>query len=131
MPRLAHYRTVPFFWPMRASSWNHSSTFVRGGRSQRCAFSVRGQFFELLDDMGIPCRMLRARAQSRKAEPVQQFPDIAGVVVHAEALLDDALQVDAPPANDTVNGTVRTLSTIAASSVCCSGDSRDGGPDDH
>jgi len=53
--------------------------------------------------------MLRARAQSRKAEPVQQFPDIAGVVVHAEALLDDALQVDAPPANDTVNGTVRTL----------------------
>jgi hypothetical protein len=41
----AHCRTVPFFWPMRASSWNHSSTFVRGGRSQRCAFSVRGHFF--------------------------------------------------------------------------------------
>ena len=66
-------------------------------------------FFELLDDMGVLRRMLRTRADVAEAELVQQLSDIAGVVVHVEAFLDDALQVDAPPAHDAVNGGVRTL----------------------
>jgi len=65
--------------------------------------------FEFLDDVGVLCRMLRTCADVRETEPVQQFADIARVVVHAEAILDDALQIDASPARDAVNSTVRTL----------------------
>jgi hypothetical protein len=82
---------------------------VRGGKSQRCAFSVRGQFFEFLDDMGILRRMTRSHTHVGEAELVQQLPDIARVIINAEAVLDGFLQVDPPPANDAIDGTIRAL----------------------
>jgi len=53
--------------------------------------------------------MPRTRADMAEAELVQELSDVAGVVVHVEPLLDNPLQVDAPPAHDAVNGAVRTL----------------------
>jgi hypothetical protein len=35
VPRLAHWRNRPFFWPMRASSSNRLSTEVVAGRPSR------------------------------------------------------------------------------------------------
>ena len=35
LPRLAHCRTWPFFWPIRASSSNHISTGVVSGNPSR------------------------------------------------------------------------------------------------
>ena len=49
VPRLAHCRTRPFFWPMRASSWNQSSIGLRFGRWARWAFSVVAKLFKSLD----------------------------------------------------------------------------------
>ena len=34
-PRLAHWRTRPFFWPIRASSWNQISIGVVSGNPAR------------------------------------------------------------------------------------------------
>jgi hypothetical protein len=44
-PRRAHCRTRPFFWPMRASSWNQISIRVSVGRPSRWVLSVREKFF--------------------------------------------------------------------------------------
>jgi hypothetical protein len=45
VPRVAHCRTWPFFWPMRASSANQISSGAVSGRPSRGAFSARGKFF--------------------------------------------------------------------------------------
>ena len=47
--------------------------------------------------------MARARADVGEAEPLQQRSDMAFVIVDAEALLDDALEIEAPPAHDAVD----------------------------
>jgi hypothetical protein len=36
---------MPFFWPMRASSWNQISIGLSCGRWPRCAFRVAGKSF--------------------------------------------------------------------------------------
>jgi hypothetical protein len=45
VPRFAHWRTIPFFWPIRASSWNQISIAFLLGTPAKCAFSVASKFF--------------------------------------------------------------------------------------
>ena len=53
-------------------------------------------FFKGLDDFGVLTGMARARAHMGKAQLLEQRSDIALVIVDAEALVDDALEIDAP-----------------------------------
>ena len=108
MPRRAHCRTRPFFCPILASSWNQIPTGLPGGRSARWALSVRWKFFVRIDDLATPRRVTRARAYVRKAKLLEQPADMAPVIGNAEALLDDMLEVDAPPAHDTIGGGIGT-----------------------
>jgi hypothetical protein len=73
-PRRAHCRTRPFFWPMRASSWNQISIRVSVGRS----------FFKSLDDFGVLTGMARARAHMGKAQLLEQRSDIALVITRLQ-----------------------------------------------
>ena len=52
--------------------------------------------------------MARPRADVRKAELLEKLSDVAFVIVDAEALGDDALEVDPPPAHDAVDFSVGT-----------------------
>lgn len=72
---------------------------VRRGGSPR-------SFFERLDHAHVLGRVARPRADVSEANLLQQFADRALVVVDAEALDDDLLQVDATPAHDAMNGAV-------------------------
>jgi hypothetical protein len=93
---------------MRASSWNQISTGLPAGRSARWALSVtRKFFFELRHDPLILRRVARAGADVREAELVQDLADRALVVDHAEALADEALQVDPAPAHDAMHDPIR------------------------
>jgi hypothetical protein len=92
---------------MRASSWNRISTGVPLGRSAGWAFSVRAKFFVSLDDFAVLRRVARPGAHMRKAEFLHERPHMALMVVDAEALPDDALQIDPPPAHHAVDGPVR------------------------
>jgi hypothetical protein len=47
-------------------------------------------------------------AHVREAQLLQERRDMALMIVDAEAVLDDPLEVDAPPAHDTVNGRIGT-----------------------
>ena len=51
--------------------------------------------------------MTRPCAHVREAKLVQKFADIARMKVHPEALGDDPLEVDPPPAHDPVLLTIR------------------------
>jgi hypothetical protein len=71
---------------------------------------VRAKFFYIgLDDLAILRRMARPRADVAEAQLFQELADIALVIGHPEALLDDALQVDAPPPHHAVDRKVGTL----------------------
>ena len=52
--------------------------------------------------------MPRPRAHVGEAELLQQLADIALVIGDAEAILDDTLQIDPPPAHDPVDDRVRS-----------------------
>jgi hypothetical protein len=67
-PRLAHCRTTPFFWPIRASSWNQISTGVPFGTSARCRSMRARSFFESRDDLNILPGMMWARAHAGEAD---------------------------------------------------------------
>ena len=51
--------------------------------------------------------MARSRADVGEAELLQELADVALVIVDAEALVDDPLEVDAPPPHDAVLLTIR------------------------
>ena len=72
--------------------------------------------------------MARPGAHVGKAELLEQLADIALVIVDAEALGDDALKINPPPAHDAVDFPSGPLSTIFANSSSCSGDRRGFGP---
>src|SRR5918995_3857409 len=108
VPRLAHWRTRPFFWPMRASSWNQISIGLRAAMGPRWALSVSGTFFERLDRALILRRVTRAGADVREAELVQELADRALMVGDPEAIEDHPLQVDPTPAHHAMHGSVRT-----------------------
>lgn len=44
----------------------------------------------------------------REAQPLQKGRDMALVIGDAEAILDDLLEIDAPPAHDAVEGRIGT-----------------------
>ncbi len=87
---------------MRASSWNQISTGVCGGRAARCAFSVLRSFFVSLYDPLVLRGVARPCADVGEAELLQKRPDVALVKIDAEALLDDALKIDASPTHNAV-----------------------------
>ena len=58
----AQRRVILFCWPIRASSWNHSSIAVPGARRARIAVNVAGKFFECPDGV----RVLRVMARPRR-----------------------------------------------------------------
>lgn len=89
------------------------------GRSTRWAFSVRGNFFYTLRRCRHPARG-DAAGRSCARSPASSALD-------AEALLDDPLEIDAAPPHHAVNGRIRPVSTISASSAGCLGKSRDVG----
>jgi hypothetical protein len=68
---------------------------------------VAGTFFERLDRARILRRVTRTGADVREAESLEELAHRALVVGDAEALQDDALQVDPPPAREAVHGPVR------------------------
>jgi hypothetical protein len=68
---------------------------------------VRAKFFERLDDLAILLGMTRPRADVREAQGLEQLADGALVIGNPEALLDDALEVDAPPAHHAVSRPIR------------------------
>lgn len=72
----------------------------------RRAFSVAAKFFERLDHAPMLRRMMRPRADVGEADLPQQFADRSRVIVDAEALADDLLQIDAPPAHHAIDGAV-------------------------
>lgn len=45
VPRLAHRRVMPFFWPTRASSCHHSSMGAAQGSAARTSANWAGKFF--------------------------------------------------------------------------------------
>lgn len=58
-PRLAQPRVIPFFWPIRASSWNRISiTLPLAGSGDLC--QCGGEVFQRLDRLGILRMMHRA-----------------------------------------------------------------------
>ena len=81
---------------------------MAAGTPAKCAFRVRGKFFERLDDLRILRRVTRPRAHMREAQPLQKSRDMALVIGDAEAILDDLLEIDAPPAHDAVEGRIGT-----------------------
>ena len=52
--------------------------------------------------------MARTRADVGKAECLEQLANRALVIMHAEALLDHALEIHPAPAHDAVDGPIRT-----------------------
>jgi hypothetical protein len=52
--------------------------------------------------------MARTRAHVRKAQLLEKRPHIALMIIDAETLVDDALEIDAPPPNDAVDLSVGT-----------------------
>jgi hypothetical protein len=98
---------MPFFWPMRASSWNQISTGLPLGRSARWALSVRAKFFISLDDLAVLARVTRAGADVREPEFLQRRADITLLIGDAEAFFDEFLKVDAPPAHDAFDSPIR------------------------
>jgi len=67
---------------------------------------VRGKFFERLDDLAILLGMTRPGTDVREAQSLEQLAYGALVILHPEALSDDALEVDAPPSNHAIGGRV-------------------------
>src|SRR5688572_10209685 len=95
VPRLAHWRTRPFFWPMRASrpgTRSRSACGLRWGPDGRSA--CWGRCFERLDRALILRRVTRAGADVREAELVQELADRALMGGDPEAIEDHPLQVD-------------------------------------
>jgi hypothetical protein len=66
-----------------------------------------GSFFELRHDPLVLSGMARASADGAEAELVQDLAHCALVIGHAEALGDEALQVDPAPAHDAMHGPIR------------------------
>src|SRR5580700_5940029 len=75
----------------------------RDGRSARAE-----SFFESLDDLLVLGGVARPRAHVGKAELLEKLADVALMIVDAEALDDDALEIDPAPAHDAVDSPVRT-----------------------
>jgi hypothetical protein len=78
------------------------------GRSATWALSALGKFFERRDGLPVLSRVTWASADVAEAEPVQDLAHRALVIGHPEALGDEALQVDPPPAHDAMHGLIRT-----------------------
>jgi hypothetical protein len=75
-------------------------------RDERSVF-VRS-FFESLDRLGILPGMTWPCAHMRETEFVQQCSDIALMIIDSETLVEDALEIDAPPAHHTIYRKLRT-----------------------
>lgn len=128
-------------WPTAVQSRSSGRSLIRPGTRSppSCAAASRkdapsaceASFFEFLDEMGILRGMTRSHTHVGEAELVQQLPDIARVIINAEAVLDGFLQ--SIRRQRTTPSTARSgpFSTSAASSACCSCDSRDAGPGAH
>src|SRR5271165_4943182 len=94
---------------MRASSWNQISRSAWSLAGRRDERSARARsFFICFDNPLVLSRMARPRANVRKAEFLEKLADIAGVVVDAEALGDDPLEIDPSPAHHAVDFPIRT-----------------------
>ncbi len=86
---------------MRASSWNQISIGLWVAMLPRWALSVAGKFFfEHVDRAGILHRMTRSGAHVREAELLENLANRALMVGDAEALGDETLKINAPPAHD-------------------------------
>jgi len=72
------------------------------GKWAMWARSVRGKFFKTVDHALVLPGVLRPAADMGEGQPGQQVGDRPLAVDDAEALLDHPLQVDPPPAHDTV-----------------------------
>jgi hypothetical protein len=81
---------------------------LRFGTWARWASSVTAKFFERLDHARVLRRVVWARADVGKADLLQELPDRALVIIDAEALANDLLQIDAPPAHHAIDGPVGT-----------------------
>ena len=81
---------------------------LSSGTPSRWALKSRGKFLESLDNLGVLAGMARTRADMGEAELLQQRPDITFAIIDPEAVLDDALKIDAPPAHDAVDFPVRS-----------------------
>jgi hypothetical protein len=97
----------PFFWPMRASSWNQISIFYLCVTPWRWAASVRGSFLVNRDDLAILPRAPRAGADVGEVQRLQELADGPLVVVDAVALGDHLLQINPAPAHHAMHGAVR------------------------
>src|SRR5687768_4021870 len=93
---------------MRASSWNQISMGLPWATPAKWAFSVVGKFFERCDGLPVLSRVAGTGADVAEPEPVQDLAHRALVIGHPEALGDEALQVDPPPAHDAMHGPIRT-----------------------
>src|SRR4051812_20495298 len=92
---------TPPFWPIRASSMNHSST-RSPGRSRATASINPGKFFEPLLRPRVGLGVDRPRLLPGEVEPAQQPPDPALAVAHPEAALDQLAQVAGAPGDAAV-----------------------------
>src|SRR5271157_1699422 len=97
-PRNTRYRAPATAYSGRTSTgWiaPASPGAPRSPAGPRDARSARaGSFFICLDNSLILSRVARPRAHVRKAELLENLADIAGVVVDAEPLGDDPLEID-------------------------------------
>jgi hypothetical protein len=66
-----------------------------------------GSFFLRIDRLGVLAGMARPRADVREAEQLEKLANRALVIGDAEALLNDALQIDPSPADDTIPFSIR------------------------
>ena len=68
---------------------------------------MRGKFFKCLQHLRVLAGMERTRADVGKAKLSQQRSLITLVISLAKPFLDDALQINASPANDTIDAEIR------------------------
>jgi hypothetical protein len=69
---------------------------------------VVGKFFEGRDGLSVLSRVAWTGADAAETELVQDLANRALVIGHAEALSDEMLQVDPPPAHDAMHGPIWT-----------------------
>jgi hypothetical protein len=62
-------------------------------------------------------RVARSGAHVGEAKVLQKLPDMALVIINAESPLDDALQIDAPPADHAIDERSGPVSTISANAT--------------
>jgi hypothetical protein len=111
-----------FFWPSRlfVGKMIHWIIFFSAslldpnfdGRALRNVFQrlfqLASEFFEILNGFNILTGMLRACADMRDPQIVQDLPHMPLVIINAKARFDQGLQVHPPPPNNPAHLRVRT-----------------------